>query len=644
MEKLKLHTPDLTAQNIDKLAQLFPDCVTEATGEDGKLTRSIDFDQLRQELSGGIVEGPQERYHLDWPGKREAILTANAPIAKTLRPCSAESVDFDTTKNLFIEGDNLDALKLLQETYLGKVKLIYIDPPYNTGNDFIYEDDFAEDNEAYLLRSNQKDESGNRMVANTEANGRFHSDWLTMIYPRLKLARNLLSEDGAIFISIDDREIGGIRQVCDEIFGNENFVATFVWQKRYSRENRGAVGDVHEYILCYARSLEIFKISSGRLPLTDEQAKIYKNLNNDPKGPWRGIPMTAQGFRPNQMYEIVTPSGTVHKPSEGRCWSMIESEFQKLNSEGRIYFGQDSSSQPQTIRYLSEVDGITPWTWLPHQEVGHTDEAKKELYEILGKGSGFDTPKPLRLIRRLLQIVSRTNDYIVLDFFAGSGTTAHAVYLLNAEDGGKRRCISVQISTSNDTQADQLKNNPEDVADLCKKRLSRAGAAVSESWRKQQDEEQGANGMLPGLVKSAPYRIKPDTGFRVLKIDSSNMRDVYYAPDAVEQGSLLAQVDNIKPDRTPEDLLFQVLVDEGVDLALPIAEETIAGKKVFFVDGNALAACFDDGITDELVKEIAKRKPLKAVFRDANYGSDSVKINVDQIFRLLSPETEVKSI
>jgi adenine-specific DNA-methyltransferase len=618
MEKLKLHTPDLTAQNIDKLAQLFPDCVTETRDEQGRVTPAIDFDQLRQELSGSIVEGPRERYHLDWPGKREAILAANAPIAKTLRPCRAESVDFDTTKNLFIEGDNLDALKLLQETYLGKVKLIYIDPPYNTGNDFIYEDDFAEDSEAFLLRSNQKDESGNRMVANTEANGRFHSDWLTMIYPRLKLARNLLSEDGAIFISIDDHEIGGIRQVCDEIFGNENFVATFVWQKRYSRENRGAVGDVHEYILCYARSLEIFKTSSGRLPLTDEQAKIYKNLNNDPKGPWRGIPMTAQGFRPNQMYEIVTPSGTIHKPSEGRCWSMIESEFQKLKSEGRIYFGQDSSSQPQTIRYLSEVDGITPWTWLPHQEVGHTDEAKKELYEILGKGSGFDTPKPLRLITRLLQIVSRTNDYIVLDFFAGSGTTAHAVYLLNAEDGGKRRCISVQISTANDAPADQLKNNPEDVADLCKKRLSRAGATVSEAWRKQQDEEQGANGMLPGLVKSAPSRIKPDTGFRVLKIDISNMRDVYYAPDAVEQGSLLAQVDNIRPDRTPEDLLFHVLVDQGVDLALPIAEETITGKKVFFVDGNALAACFDDGITDELVKEIAKRQPLKAVFRDAN--------------------------
>jgi adenine-specific DNA-methyltransferase len=644
MEKLKLHTPDLTAQNIDKLAQLFPDCVTEARDEQGRVTQAIDFDQLRQELSGSIVEGPRERYHLDWPGKREAILAANAPIAKTLRPCRAESVDFDTTKNLFIEGDNLDALKLLQETYLGKVKLIYIDPPYNTGNDFIYEDDFAEYSEAFLLRSNQKDESGNRMVANTEANGRFHSDWLTMIYPRLKLARNLLSEDGAIFISIDDHEIGGIRQVCDEIFGNENFVATFVWQKRYSRENRGAVGDVHEYILCYARSLEIFKTSSGRLPLTDEQAKIYKNLNNDPKGPWRGIPMTAQGFRPNQMYEIVTPSGTVHKPSEGRCWSMIESEFQKLKSEGRIYFGQDSGSQPQTIRYLSEVDGITPWTWLPHQEVGHTDEAKKELYEILGKGSGFDTPKPLRLITRLLQIVSRMNDYIVLDFFAGSGTTAHAVYLLNAEDGGKRRCISVQIPTSNDAPADQLKNNPEDVADLCKKRLSRAGAAVSEAWRKQQDEEQGANGMLSGLVKSAPSRIKPDTGFRVLKIDISNMRDVYYAPDAVEQGSLLAQVDNIRPDRTPEDLLFHVLVDQGVDLALPIAEKTITGKKVFFVDGNALAACFDDGITDELVKEIAKRQPLKAVFRDANYGSDSVKINVDQIFRLLSPDTEVRSL
>jgi adenine-specific DNA-methyltransferase len=644
MEKLKLHTAALTTQNIEKLTELFPNCVTEARDAQGRVTRAIDFDQLRQELSDNIVEGPRERYHLNWPGKREAILAANAPIAKTLRPCRAESVDFDATKNLFIEGDNLDALKLLQETYLGKVKLIYIDPPYNTGNDFIYEDDFAEGSEEYLVRSNQKDEAGNRMFANTEANGRFHSDWLSMIFPRLKMARNLLSQDGAIFVSMDDHEIGGLRLLCDEIFGGENFIATFVWQKRYSRENRGAVGDVHEYILCYARSAEDFKVSSGRLPLTDDQARIYRNPNNDPRGPWRGIPMTAQGYRPNQMYEIVTPNGVVQKPSEGRCWSMVESEFQKLKAEGRIYFGQDSSSQPQVIRYLSEVDGITPWTWLPHQEVGHTDEAKKELYEILGKSSGFDTPKPTRLLTRFLQIVSRKNDYIVLDFFAGSGTTAQAVYALNVEDGGNRRCISVQISTSNATPVGLVSDGQEDVADLCKKRLTRAGKAAYDAWNRQNDQDAGSTDMLPGLTPTHSRGARPDTGFRVLKIDTSNMREVYYTPDAVQQGDLLAQVDNIRPDRTPEDLLFQVLVDWGLDLALPIVEETIDEKTIFFVDGNALAACFDAGISDELVKEIAKRKPLRAVFRDSSYGSDSVKINVDQIFRLLSSETEVRSL
>jgi adenine-specific DNA-methyltransferase len=644
MEKLRMHTPDLTGENVEKIAALFPNCVTETTDESGKLTRAIDFDQLRQELSGTIVEGPQERYRLDWPGKREAILAANAPIAKTLRPCREESVDFDTTKNLFIEGDNLDALKLLQETYLGKVKLIYIDPPYNTGNDFIYEDNFAEDSDTYFARSNQKDELGNRMVANTEANGRLHSDWLSMIFPRLKMARNLLSQDGAIFVSMDDHEIGGLRLLCDEIFGGENFVATFVWQKRYSRENRGAVGDVHEYILCYARSADDFKASSGRLPLTEDQAKIYRNPNNDPRGPWRGIPMTAQGFRPNQMYDIVTPNGVVQKPPEGRCWSTVEPEFQRLKAEGRIYFGQDSNSQPQVIRYLSEVDGMTPWTWLPHQEVGHTDEAKKELYEILGKSSGFDTPKPTRLITRLLQIVSRTNDYIVLDFFAGSGTTAQAVYALNVEDGGNRRCISVQISTSSPAVIDLASDGLEDVAALCKKRIARAGKAASGAWKRQEDEDAGGAARLPGITPTGPRGSRPDTGFRVLKIDTSNMRDVYYAPDAVAQGDLLAQVDNIKPDRTPEDLLFQVLVDWGIDLALPIASESIAGKQVFFVDTNALAACFDAGLTDDMVKEIARRKPLRAVFRDASYGSDSVKINVDQIFKLLSPDTEVRSI
>jgi adenine-specific DNA-methyltransferase len=628
MEKLKLHTPDLTAQNIDKLAQLFPNCVTEATGEDGKLTRAIDFDQLRQELSGSIVEGPQERYHLDWPGKREAVLAANAPIAKTLRPCREESVDFDATKNLFIEGDNLDALKLLQETYLGKVKLIYIDPPYNTGNDFIYEDDFAEDNEAYLLRSNQKDESGNRMVANTEANGRFHSDWLSMLYPRLRLAKNLLKEDGAIFVSIADQEVHNLRFIMNEVFGAENFVATIIWQKVFSPKNSARhFSEDHDYIVVYAR--DGAKWTPSSLPRTEEMDARYSNPDEDSRGPWTSGDLSARNFYGEGTYSVTCPSGRIIEgPPPGTYWRVSSTKLKELDKDGRVWWGADGNNVPRLKRFLSEVkSGRVPQTLWTYEEVGHTQEAKKELLSFVqfpDSHSTFETPKPIRLLKRILQIAtSPDEEALVLDFFAGSGSMSHATFALNAEDGGNRRAIAVQIAESLNLPAG---NNHalQTIADVCKERIRNAGAKIKSD-----------------TALTAPNL---DTGFRVLKIESSNMRDVYYAPDAVEQGNLLAQVDNIKPDRTPEDLLFHVLVDQGVDLALPIAEETITGKKVFFVDGNALAACFDDGITDELVKEIAKRKPLKAVFRDANYGSDSVKINVDQIFRLLSPETEVRSI
>jgi adenine-specific DNA-methyltransferase len=638
MEKLKLHTPDLTVQNIDKLAQLFPNCVTEATGEDGKLTRAIDFDQLRQELSGSIVEGPQERYHLDWPGKREAILAANAPIAKTLRPCRAESVDFDTTKNLFIEGDNLDALKLLQETYLDKVKVIFIDPPYNTGSDFIYRDNFSESSESYFLRSNQRDQIGNRLVQNTEANGRFHSDWLSMIYPRLKLSWNLLAEDGLIAVTINDKEVFQLGKVMDEIFGVSSLLACAPWLSEASggKEKTG-LRTGHEFILIY------FKRTSGLI--SREEHSVGDLDLNDVIGPYRkGRELMKWGGnslrkdRPNQFYKLPTPGGDMVLPyrndgMEGHWrWGKDNSEIKKAMTDPSVFhwelrpFDNGVSVEEKSERWVpyekirDETKRIGWSTWL--DKAGTNAEATRELKDLFGF-KPFDTPKPTSLIKWALNLHSDQSG-IVLDFFAGSASTAQAVMSLNGEDGGTRRFILVQLDEALDPESAGYKAGFRSIADVGKERIRLAGSKLISE---------------PTLTAQ-----NLDNGFRVLKIDSSNMRDVYYAPDAVAQATLLGQVDNIKPDRTPEDLLFQVLVDEGVDLALPIAEETIAGKKVFFVDGNALAACFDDGITDELVKEIAKRQPLKAVFRDANYGSDSVKINVDQIFRLLSPDTEVKSI
>ncbi len=623
MEKLKLHTPDLTAENIEKLAQLFPNCVTEARDEAGRVTQAIDFDQLRQELSGSIVEGPQERYHLDWPGKREAVLAANAPIAKTLRPCREESLDFDTSRNIFIEGDNLDALKLLQETYLGAVKLIYIDPPYNTGNDFIYEDDFAEESESYFARSNQKDEVGNRMVANTEANGRFHSDWLSMLFPRLVLAKRLLADDGAIFVSIADHEIHDLRFILDQVFGSENFIATVIWHKMDSPKNTAMhFSEDHDYIVVYARNGKEWRPNG--LERTEDMIARYKNPDSDPRGPWLLSDLAARNYYAQGRYPITTKAGRVIAgPPAGSYWRVSREKFDSLDRDNRIWWGEGGDNRPGMKRFLSEVrKGVVPQTYWSWKDVGSTRNAKQELSGIMGAGSGEDlfiTPKPTKLLARILQLATtQDGNDVVLDFFGGSGTTGHAVLAANAQDNGQRRFILVQYPEPTGSEPYST------IADLAKDRLRKAGT-----------------GLRSDTALTAPNL---DIGFRVLKIDTSNMRDVYYAPDALEQGDLLAQVDNIRPDRTPEDLLFQVLVDWGLDLALPITQETIAGKSVFFVDGNALAACFDTGITDELVKEVAKRKPLRAVFRDSSYGSDSVKINVDQIFRLLSPDTEVRSI
>lgn len=625
MEKLKLHSPDLTQANIEKLAQIFPNCVAEALDADGTLKRRIDFDQLRQELSRSIVEGTQERYQLNWPGKREALFTANAPIAKTLRPYRNESVDFDTTKNLFIEGDNLDALKLLLESYLNKVKMIYIDPPYNTGHDFIYNDDFSEDLASYLERSNQSDAQGNRMLTNSDANGRYHSDWMSMMYPRLKLARTLLKDNGIIFISIDDGEVGNLRKMCDEIFGSDNFLAQIVWQKIHSTKNDARYySDSHEYLLCYAKNIQLSEIKL--LARTAAMDARFTNPDNDPRGPWASGDLVANEERTGGYFEITGPTGNVFNVPKGKHWVYAETNLKRMVSEGRIWFGKNGDAFPRLKRYLSEVQqGRKVDTLWLSSEVGHNQESKREIKELFNGKAYFDTPKPTRLISRCLSIATEKDD-IVLDFFAGSSTTAHSVMQLNAEDGGSRKFIMVQIPEILDEKSEASLDGFKSIAEISKERIKLAGLKIKKN------------------NKDSLNISNIDIGFRVLKIDTSNMKEVFYTPDAVSQDLLSDQVNNIREGRTSEDLLFQVLLDWGVDLALPITQEKIAGKTVYFVDGNALAACFEEGVSEEFVKLLAKREPLRAVFRDAGFASDSVKINVEQIFKLMSPATDVKTI
>lgn len=630
MEHLPMHTHNMADENFRKLAAMFPNAVTEtvdpATGE---VVRAIDKDVLMQEISTRVVEGREERYQFTWPDKRKAILMANAPITATLRPIRTESVGSDgasggwDSQNLYIDGDNLEVLKLLQETYLGRIKMIYIDPPYNTGHDFVYEDDFAEDTEDYLARSGQFDEQGNRMEQNTESNGRFHTDWLNMIFPRLKLAKALLSEDGVIFISIDDNELENLRKICDEIFGQENFVGQIIWQRRTSPDMRKRMSTAHDYIVVYARNASLVEQAINKVRLTGQDEANYSNPDNDPRGPWASSDFTAQGYRPNQMYEIVTPGGARYTPPEGRCWKNVESEFLRQCEEGRMWFGRDGMGIPRRKTYLSERDGKNVWTWWPNSEVGHSQEATQEVKALFDGHSYFDFPKPVRLLKKLIQIGTH-NESIVLDFFSGSATTAHALMQLNAEDGGHRRFIMVQLPEILSEDSDAYAGGFRTICDIGKERIRRAGKRIK--------EEAGLT--APDL----------DIGFRVLRLDSSNMQDVYYNPTEMVQSLLDLTTDNIKPDRTPEDLLFQVMLDLGVELSSAIEEETIDGKKVFIVkpagvDQAYLIACFDSGVTSETVTAIAKKRPYYAVFRDSSMANDSVATNFDQIFETYSPQT-----
>lgn len=481
MEKLRMTSSNLVKTNIDKLAELFPTVVTERLDDSGSLRQAIDFDLLRQELSEHVVEGAQERYNLDWPGKRAALLAANAPIAKTLRPKRAESVNFDDTKNVFIEGDNLEALKLLQESYLGKIRLIYIDPPYNTGHDFLYEDNFSETSDEYLVRSGQAASDGTRMVGNTESNGRFHSDWLSMMYPRLKLARNLLAEDGYIFISIDDNEVANLRRMCDEVFGAENFITSFAWQKTLTRRNDATyVSSAHEYLLCYARSFG----SSGfnKVEPDAKQRATYTNRDNDPRGDWLAVPFHAPNIRPNLTYPITTPSGRVLMPPSGRCWSTTKEQFEQLLADGRIYFGKNGDGMAQRKKFWAERDnGMVPWTWWPHDEAGENRGATKEIKDLFDGNVVFTAPKPTKLITKILELIPARDENIVLDFFAGSATTADAVMRWNELGKSQWNFILVQAAETCDAKSVAGMAGYKTISEVSQERIRRAGLRSLES-------------------------------------------------------------------------------------------------------------------------------------------------------------------
>ncbi|MBP2030321.1 adenine-specific DNA-methyltransferase [Methanohalophilus levihalophilus] len=623
MDKLKMHSPNFAEGNIAKLEAMFPNCVTESKDENGNLKKSIDFDLLKQELSTHIVDGPQERYQLNWPGKREALLTANAPIAKTLRPCHEESIDFDTTENLFIEGDNLDALKLLLENYLGKVKMIYIDPPYNKGKDFIYADNFAESIDNYLLESGQKDEEGNRLVPNPDSNGRFHSDWLSMMYSRLKMARNLLKEDGVIFISIDESEVHNLVKICEEIFGGKS-VEQYIWDVREDgtmpKTAKKTVRKEHEYIIA-AFKQETLKRFSKYSSFKYIDNNEWSNADNDPRGPWMSANISrgaGKGTGGSKSYVITNPAGI----SFDRNWSVTEDEFYELLNDQRIFFADDGKGVPRKKIFQNEpVESVQSSLF---EKLKSSQSASSYLQNLLGD-IDFDYPKPVDLLDRIIQISTKSDD-IILDFFAGTSTTAHATMSVNAKDNGKRKFIMVQLDEKCDEKSNAFKLGYKTIAEISKERIRRAGKKIKEE--------------NPEKTKNL------DIGFRVLKVDSSNMEDVYYTPDDTKQTVLFNNTDNIKKDRTSEDLLFQVLLDWGVDLTLPISKEVILDREVYFVDGNALAACFvkDGGISEDFCKELAKREPLRVVFRDSGFADDSVKINVEQIFKLMSPHTDVKTI
>ena len=623
-----MQSADILKQNIEKLEKLFPSCVSE-----GK----VNFEAFKQLFSDKIIDG-DEAYNFTWVGKKAAVVEAHTPIRKTLRPCVEESVNWDKTENLYIEGDNLEVLKLLQESYLGKVKMIYIDPPYNTGNDFIYRDDFSIGEEEYAEMIGNISE-GERLYKNTDSNGRFHSDWCSMIYSRLLLARNLLADDGVIFISIDDNEQSNLKQICDEVFGENNFAAEIPWQSRLSMQNDTDFSINHEYLLVYAKKRRIenrrLKESNANTwykkdsfvfrPLPLDKSK-FDNPDNDPRGLWKADPFDAPNIRPNLTYTIKNPNtGEEFLPPQGRCWRVMQEKFIELFNDNRIIFGKNGTSRPQMKSFYEEKKdfGSIDNSWFAGDKIGTATAATKELQKIFNC-IPFDTPKPTTLMKKLLILGFVDNDDIVMDFFSGSATTAHAVMQLNAEDRGHRKFIMVQLPELTDEKSEAFKTGYKNICEIGKERIRRAGNKIK--------------------ADNPLTTTELDVGFRVFKLDSTNMNDVYYSPDEYSQDMLAGLESNIKDDRTALDLLFGCILDWGLPLSLPYTSEEIDGCTIHDYNEGDLIACFDKNIPKSVIEVIAKKKPLRAVFRDSSFEADDDRINVEEIFKLYAPDTRVKVI
>lgn len=612
--RMKLQSADGAQLNLDALYQIAPSCFTEvADPGTGGQKRVVNFDVLRQLLGDNAVEDAPEAYEFNWVGKQAARAEVLKPIKKTLRPVKEDSVDWDNTQNLYIEGDNLEVLKLLQKSYLGKVKMIYIDPPYNTGNDFVYHDDFAMSADEYAEASGAVDELGNKYIKNMDSNGRFHSDWCSMIYSRLMVARSLLKEDGVIFISIDDNENYNLRKICDEIFGSSNFIAEIVWERAYAPINMVKhFSKSHDYILCYAK--DINKPVCNGLPRPESTNAKYSNPDNDPRGLWRTDNLSVGPVVPSKVYEIITPSGRVCLPPKGRCWLYTKERYEEMVADNRIWFGENGDNVPAPKRFLSEVkQGLTPMTIWKYTDVGHTQDSMRELRDLFDGEKVFDYSKPVKLMKQIVRLYTNSNENdIILDFFSGSASTAHAVLELNAEDNGNRHFMMVQLQEETPLDSEARKNGYMTIPEIGRDRIIRAASKI---------------------LKEHPEFINQDKGFRVFRLDEGNYEDVKRSPKEFKQDQLDLFLNNIKTDRNDLDLLFGCMLDWGVQLSLPMTQEVVDGKTIYTVNDGDLVACFAENVSEDVVKAMAEKMPLRVIFRDSCFAQDADKINIYETFK-----------